>query len=91
MSGGTKNGLTDILAAIPRFLTDRGGKMLTDTALKALKPRDKKYKVTDRDGMYVLVMPACFEPDRRSWRSSVSTATGSRHASRTRKRTRYCN
>lgn len=31
--------------------------MLTDTALKALKPRDKKYKVTDRDGMYVLVMP----------------------------------
>lgn len=31
--------------------------MLTDTALKALKPRDKKYKVTDRDGMYVLVIP----------------------------------
>ena len=31
--------------------------MLTDTALKALKPRNKKYKMTDRDGMYVLVMP----------------------------------
>ena len=31
--------------------------MLTDTALKALKPQEKKYKVTDRDGMYVLVMP----------------------------------
>ncbi|SFK13037.1 hypothetical protein SAMN05444581_102278 [Methylocapsa palsarum] len=29
--------------------------MLTDTALKALKPQEKKYKVTDRDGMYVLV------------------------------------
>ena len=57
MSGGHQNGLTDILAALPRFLTDRGAKVLTDTALKALKPRDKKYKVTDRDGMYVLVMP----------------------------------
>jgi len=31
--------------------------MLTDTALKALKPQEKKYKVTDRDGMYVLVIP----------------------------------
>jgi len=29
--------------------------MLTDTALKHLKPKDKLYKVTDRDGMYVLV------------------------------------
>lgn len=27
--------------------------MLTDAALKALKPQDKIYKVTDRDGMYV--------------------------------------
>ncbi len=27
--------------------------MLTDAALKALKPKDKVYKVTDRDGMYV--------------------------------------
>lgn len=32
--------------------------MLTDTAIKALKPQDKTYKVTDRDGMYVLVMPS---------------------------------
>ncbi|UVV69226.1 tyrosine-type recombinase/integrase [Brucella anthropi] len=31
--------------------------MLTDAAIKALKPRDKKYKVTDRDGMYLLVSP----------------------------------
>jgi hypothetical protein len=29
--------------------------MLTDTALKALKPREKLYKVSDRDGMYVVV------------------------------------
>ncbi|ABS62793.1 integrase family protein [Parvibaculum lavamentivorans DS-1] len=31
--------------------------MLTDAAIKALRPRDKMYKVTDRDGMYVLVSP----------------------------------
>lgn len=29
--------------------------MLTDTALNHLKPKDKPYKVSDRDGMYVLV------------------------------------
>lgn len=29
--------------------------MLTDAGLKALKPKDKPYKVTDRDGMYVRV------------------------------------
>jgi integrase len=32
--------------------------MLTDTAIKALKPKDKVYKITDRDGMYVRVMPS---------------------------------
>lgn len=31
--------------------------MLTDAALKAMKPKEKRYKVTDRDGMYVLVTP----------------------------------
>ena len=31
--------------------------MLTDVALKNLKPKDKPYKVADRDGMYVLVTP----------------------------------
>jgi Arm DNA-binding domain len=31
--------------------------MLTDTELKHLKPKAKPYKVTDRDGMYVLVSP----------------------------------
>jgi hypothetical protein len=32
--------------------------MLTDAALKHLKRKDKNYKVTDRDGMYVLVRPS---------------------------------
>ena len=32
--------------------------MLTDTALKSLKPKDTPYKVTDRDGMYVTVSSA---------------------------------
>ena len=32
--------------------------MLTDAALKHLKPKEKNYKVTDRDGMYVLVRPS---------------------------------
>lgn len=32
--------------------------MLTDAAIKALKPRDKLYKVADRDGMYVVVQPS---------------------------------
>ena len=32
--------------------------MLTDAAIKALKPKDKLYKVVDRDGMYVVVQPA---------------------------------
>ena len=29
--------------------------MLTDVAIKALKPKEKIYKVADRDGMYVHV------------------------------------
>ena len=29
--------------------------MLTETKLKALKPKDKVYKVSDRDGLYVTV------------------------------------
>jgi transposase len=33
--------------------------MLTDAALKALKAKDKIYKVADRDGMYVVGMEAC--------------------------------
>ena len=32
--------------------------MLTDAALKTLKPKEKIYKVADRDGMYVRVKPS---------------------------------
>lgn len=32
--------------------------MLTDTAIKALKSQEKLYKVSDRDGMYVVVQPS---------------------------------
>ena len=32
--------------------------MLTDAAIKSLKPENKVYKVADRDGMYVRVMPS---------------------------------
>jgi len=32
--------------------------LLTDTKLRNLKPRDKLYKVNDRDGLYVAVTPA---------------------------------
>jgi integrase len=32
--------------------------VLTDTALRNLRPKDKAYKVTDRDGMYVNVAPS---------------------------------
>jgi hypothetical protein len=35
-----------------------GEQMLTDAALKHLRPKEKSYKVTDRDGMYVLVRAA---------------------------------
>ena len=32
--------------------------MLTDTRLRNLQPRDRLYKVHDRDGLYVAVTPA---------------------------------
>lgn len=32
--------------------------MLTDTALRHLKPKSKIYKASDRDGMYVTVSPS---------------------------------
>ncbi len=35
--------------------SQRRGPVLTDTALKNLRPQSKAYKVTDRDGMYVVV------------------------------------
>lgn len=32
--------------------------MLSDTKLKNLKPQEKPFKVTDRDGLYVMVLPS---------------------------------
>ena len=32
--------------------------MLTDAAIKALRPKSKLHKVVDRDGMYVVVQPS---------------------------------
>jgi integrase len=32
--------------------------MLTDAGIKVLKPKDKLYKIVDRDGMYVVVNPS---------------------------------
>ena len=32
--------------------------MLTDSYLKNLKPKSKAYKVSDRDGLYVVVLPS---------------------------------
>ncbi|MTJ82489.1 MAG: tyrosine-type recombinase/integrase [Telmatospirillum sp.] len=32
--------------------------MLTDAAIKSLKSKEKQYKVTDRDGMYLVVQPS---------------------------------
>lgn len=32
--------------------------MLTDAAIKALKPKEKLYNIVDRDGMYVVVQPS---------------------------------
>lgn len=32
--------------------------MLTDAGVKSLKPKEKSYKVTDRDGMYLVVQPS---------------------------------
>lgn len=31
--------------------------MLTDTKLRNIKPKDKLYKVNDRDGLYVAITP----------------------------------
>jgi integrase len=33
-------------------------RVLTDASLKALKPQEKLYKVSDRDGMYIVIQPS---------------------------------
>jgi hypothetical protein len=49
--------------------------MLTDAALEHLKPKEKVYKVTDRDGMYVLVKPSPIRRDGPSSSGCVATET----------------
>lgn len=49
--------------------------MLTDTALRDLKPKSKIDQASDRDGMYVTVPPAVPSP---SATIIVSTAEGKR-------------
>ncbi len=36
--------------------------MLTDTKLRNLKPKEKLYKVNDRDGLYVALVTAGYIP-----------------------------
>ena len=45
---------------------------LTDTVIKALKPRDKPYKAADEKGLYLLVTPA----GGRLWRVKFRTQGG---------------
>ncbi len=42
--------------------------MLTDTALKQLKSKDKPYKVADRDGMYIHIATSGFTTFRYDYR-----------------------
>lgn len=45
---------------------------LTDTAIRAIKPREKAFKVADEKGLYLLVSPA----GGRLWKLKFRTATG---------------
>jgi len=45
--------LDESVSAVPSRV-----RSFTDLKLKALKPRDKAYKVSDRDGLYAYVWPA---------------------------------
>ena len=51
---------------------------LTDTALKALKPRDKAYKVTDAAGLYVVVSPTGAKSFRYDYRHGVADSNPSK-------------
>ncbi len=52
--------------------------MLTDLQIRNLKPRNKIYKVFDRDGLYVAVTPsgvASFRYDYRMGHDATKTGT----------------
>lgn len=50
--------MSAVLAAVAPTPSQARAKGLTDLKLKGLKPQDKAYKATDRDGMYAVVSPA---------------------------------
>lgn len=50
--------MSAVLAPVTPISSPARAKGLTDIRLKSLKPRDKAYKVSDRDGLYVVVSPA---------------------------------
>jgi hypothetical protein len=47
---------------VKAVINRRKTSMLTDTALRNLKPKAKSYKASDRDGMYVTVSPPVPSP-----------------------------
>jgi Arm DNA-binding domain len=49
----------DLLAPRPRFVLQgqREDHMLNDSRIRNAKPRERDYKLTDFDGLYVLVRP----------------------------------
>lgn len=49
---------------------------LTDTRLRALKPKDKPYKVTDERGLYVEVTPTGGKLWRFRYRIPVNASMG---------------
>jgi integrase len=49
--------------------------MLTDMAIKSLKPRDKLFKATDRDGLYLAVLPSGAKSFRYDYRFQGKRAT----------------
>jgi hypothetical protein len=42
--------------------------MITDTELRKLRPKEKKFKVADRDGMYVTISAASTKSFRYDYR-----------------------
>lgn len=52
----------------PATAKPRQRSVLTDSTLKALKPRDKAYKVRDGEGMYVVVLPSGYKSFRYDYR-----------------------
>lgn len=48
--------------------------MLNNTAINRLKPKDKRYRVLDRDNLYIEIMPS----GKKIWRLRVTQLSGKR-------------